>query len=73
MWFSDSSCNSFIAAEERDPRLAIYAAYTQYEVVKDVGKNTFNCHLTKNEQRDWDIAWFDGPISMKLLQRMWPH
>lgn len=51
----------------------MYAAYTQYEVVKDVGKNVNNYHLTRNEQRDWDIAWFDGPISIKLLQRMWPH
>jgi len=51
----------------------MYAAYTQYEVVKEVGKKVFNYHLTKDEGKDWDIAWFDGPISIKLLQKMWPH
>ena len=51
----------------------MYAAHTQYEVVKEVGKSVFNFHLTKNEQREFDIAWFDGAISLKLLQKMWPH
>ena len=53
--------------------MVMYAAHTQYEVVKEVGKSVFNFHLTKNEQREFDIAWFDGAISLKLLQKMWPH
>ena len=51
----------------------MYAAFTQYDVVKEVGKAVNNYHLTKNDQKDWDIAWFDGAISIKLLQKMWPH
>lgn len=51
----------------------MYAAFTQYDVVKEVGKTVFNYHLTKNELKDWDIAWFDGAISIKLLQKMWPN
>lgn len=74
-WFSDSSNsdNEDGEKQEREPRLIMYAAFTQYEVVKEVGKTVFNYHLTKNEQKDWDIAWFDGAISLKLLQKMWPH
>ena len=45
----------------------MYAQYTQYDVVKEVGKVTFNYHLTRNDQSDWDIAWFDGPISIRML------
>ena len=51
----------------------MYAAFTQYETVKEVGKKDFNYHLTKNENCDWDIAWFDGPISIRLLTKMWAH
>lgn len=66
-WFSDSSSSSANASEEKEPRLVMYCQYTQYDVVKETGKVTFNYHLTRNEQKDWDIAWFDGPISIKLL------
>ncbi len=51
----------------------MYAAFTQYEVVKEVSKCVYNYHLTKDETKDWDIAWFDGAISIKLLQKMWPN
>ena len=51
----------------------MYAAWTQYDVIKEVGKCEFNFHLTKNETRDFDIAWFDGAISIRLLSRMWPY
>ena len=72
-WFSDSSASDGAGAEDRQPRLVMYAAWTQYDVVKEVGKNVFSYHLTKNDQREYDIAWFDGPISIKFLQKMWPH
>ena len=72
-WFSDSSASDGAGGEDRQPRLVMYAAWTQYDVVKDVGKNTYGYHLTKNDQREYDIAWFDGPISIKFLQKMWPH
>lgn len=49
-WFSDSSTSSNEDnQEEREPRLIMYAAFTQYDVVKEVGKNVFNYHLTKND------------------------
>ena len=68
-WFSDSSTseNEDGEKQEREPRLIMYAAFTQYDVVKEVGKTVFNFHLTKDETKDWDIAWFDGAISLKLL------
>ena len=69
-YFSDSSQSD---DEAREPRLRMYAAFTQYDVVKEVGKKDFNYHLTKNETSDWDIAWYDGPISIRLLTKMWPH
>ncbi len=72
-WFSDSSASDGAGGEDRQPRMVMYAAWTQYDVVKEVGKNVFGYHLTKNDQREYDIAWFDGPISIKFLQKMWPH
>jgi len=51
-WFSDSSASDSGTGpngEERQPRLVMYAAYTQYDVVKEVGKCVYNYHLTKNE------------------------
>lgn len=49
-WFSDSSASDGGAGgEERQPRLVMYAAWTQYDVVKEVGKNVFGYHLTKND------------------------
>lgn len=48
-WFSDSSTSSTEGEEPREPRLTMYAAFTQYDVVKEVGKSLFNYHLTKND------------------------
>jgi hypothetical protein len=48
-WFSDSSASDGAGGEERQPRLVMYAAWTQYDVVKEVGKNVFGYHLTKND------------------------
>jgi hypothetical protein len=49
-WFSDSSASDGgTGSDERQPRLVMYAAWTQYDVVKEVGKNVFGYHLTKNE------------------------
>lgn len=46
------------------------AAYTQYEVVKEVSKFTFEYHLTKKEFSPWDLWWSDGPVTIHLLRRM---
>ena len=57
----------------RANRMVMYAWHTHYDVIKEVAKFNFEYHLTKRENAQWDIAWFDGPITMKLLQRMQPY
>ena len=54
-------------------RLVMYAYHTHYDVIKEVAKFNFEYHLTKRQNAAWDIAWFDGPITMKFLQRMQPY
>lgn len=48
----------------------MYCKYTHYEVVKESGKTFLEFHLTKKEKSDWDIAWFDGPVNIKLIKEM---
>ena len=45
-------------------RISMYCKHTHYEVVKESGKAFLNFHLTKKERSDWDIAWFDGWVSI---------
>ena len=77
-WFtsSDEDDEYELDAEEiawRQQRMVMYAKHTHYDVIKEVAKFNFEYHLTKRENAQWDIAWFDGPITMKLLQRMQPY
>lgn len=51
----------------------MYCKYTHYEVVKEAGKFFANFHLTKKEKSDWDVAWFDGHVTMKLIKEMNPN
>lgn len=51
-------------------RINLYCKHTHYDVVKEAGKLFLEFHLSKREKSDWDIAWFDGPISIKLLKDM---
>ena len=51
-------------------RITMFCKYTHYDVVREAGKLDLEYHLTKKEKSDWDIAWYDGPISMKLLKEM---
>ena len=48
-------------------RITMYCKHTHYDIVKDVGKNFADFHLTKKSKSDWDIAWFDGPSPGFLL------
>ena len=57
----------------RANRLVMYALHTHYDVIKEVAKFNFEYHLTKRENANWDIAWFDGPISIKFLSHMKPY
>ena len=51
-------------------RIRMYCLHTHYEIVKEVGKTFCDFHLTKKFKSDWDIAWFDGPIGVKILKEM---
>ena len=51
-------------------RITMYCRYTHYEVVKEAGKTFCEFHLTKKEKSDWDIAWFDRPISLDFVREM---
>jgi len=51
----------------------MYCKYTHYEVVKEAGKFFANFHLSKKEKSDWDIAWFDGHVTMALIKDMRPN
>ena len=51
----------------RANRMVMFAWHTHYDVIKEVAKFNFEYHLTKRENANWDIAWFDGPITIKLL------
>lgn len=51
----------------------MFAAYTHYNVIKEVAKFTFDYHLTKKEFCNWDLYWCDGPIGLRLIQRMQAH
>ena len=79
-WFtsSDEDDEEYepLDAEEiayRANRMVMYAWHTHYDVIKEVAKFNFEYHLTKRENANWDIAWFDGPISIKQLQHMLPY
>ena len=56
--------------KEANYRLTMWAANTHYEVVKEVSKFHLGYHLTKNSRANWDIAWWDGPIPMQILNKM---
>jgi hypothetical protein len=47
----------------------INAAYTQYEVLKDVA-DEINFVLSYDEEEDWDIYWIDGPVAPTFLLKM---
>ena len=53
--------------------MVMYAYHTHYDVIKEVAKFNFEYHLTKRLNAAWDIAWYDGPITIKFLQRMQPY
>ena len=51
----------------KNNRMVMYAQYTHYDVIKEVAKFNFDYHLTKRQFSKWDIAWSDGPITIKFL------
>jgi tubulin polyglutamylase TTLL6/13 len=40
-------------------------------VVKQAAKGHMNYHLTKKD-KEWDIAWFDAPVSEEFIKKMKP-
>jgi len=65
-------------------RVTMWTGKSKYEVVKEVGKYDLDFHLTKHggyskkslkagkSKMRWDLAWWDGPIPIELLQEMKP-
>ena len=51
----------------------MFCKHTRYVVVKEVGKNWLEYHLTRKRNGDWDIAWFDAPIDDMFVRDMAPH
>ena len=51
--------------------LVINAAYTQYELLDEVSKETgFTLSHDEEGEEDFDIWWIDGPILATLLQKL---
>ena len=72
-WFTSSEEEYYDDAEEaayKARRMVMSAKHTHYDVIKEVAKFEYEYHLTKKEYTNWDIYWSDGPIGLKLLQRM---
>lgn len=68
-YFTDSNAEDS-DGNKKPERLRMYCRYTRYECVKESGKAFCDFHLTKKWKTDWDIAWFDGPIGVKILKEM---
>ena len=58
--------------EEKIRKVTMFCKHTRYEIIKIAGKLFLEYHLTRKEHNDWDIAWFDAPITEKFLKRMSP-
>jgi len=58
----------------KEQPLVINVAYTQYELLEVVAKET-NFTLSHDEEgeEDWDIWWIDGPILAALIHKMKWH
>jgi tubulin polyglutamylase TTLL6/13 len=70
MYFSPTDGEDSETGAKKPQRIIMYCKHTHYDVIKEAGKNFLEFHLTKKEKSDWDIAWFDGPVSIKLLKDM---
>ena len=51
----------------------MFCRYTKYAAVKEAGKCFMEYHLTRKIKSDWDIAWYDRPISVNFLKYMLPY
>lgn len=57
---------------KRRERLMINIAYTQYPIIKEVGK-MFNMKITRNDDADWDLIWLDACLPPEKMLRMKSH
>lgn len=53
-------------------RLYINIAYTQYPIIKEVGK-LLNFKITRNDEADWDLIWLDSVLPPEKMLRMKSH
>jgi hypothetical protein len=68
-YFTDSNAEDS-DGNKKPERLRMYCKFTRYDCVKESGKTFCDMHLSKKWKTDWDIAWFDGPIGVKILKDM---
>lgn len=51
--------------------MVINVAFTQYEILTEVAKETnFKLSYDEEDKDDWDVWWIDGMILPTLLQKM---
>lgn len=49
---------------EYNYRLTMWSGQTHYDVVKEVAKFEHDYRLRKYPNSGWDLAWWDGPITL---------
>ena len=64
----EDSLSEITDFEER--RITMYVGQTQYEVVKEVGRDIFGWKLTNRAKEDWDLCWMDERVTPERLMRM---
>ena len=47
--------------------------YTEYDVVKEVLKERFNCKLRNSEGYDFDIIWVDTGVNSAMVSKLKPY
>ena len=55
--------------KRRRKRLLLHVGFTQYDVVKEVGR-MLNFRITTNEDLEWDLMWLDGGVTPDRLLKM---
>ena len=69
-YFSKSDASLDSDGNAKAPKIIMFCKHTRYNVVKEVGKNWLEYHLTRKKSSDWDIAWFDAPIDDIFVRNM---
>ena len=68
----DESSPAKVQRKQHRERLYLNLAYTQYPIIKEIGKS-YNFKITRNDDSDWDLIWLDGQLPPERMLRMKPH